>query len=122
MSAQTDSYVQGATCINSCIPDGMKLSVLIYIFAQLAGVTTDPNTLIQASVCLNSCIPGDMKMAVLIYLASQITSSGGGGGATLVTVDPQGVRLGASGALVYNTVDETLWINLNGATLWQQLI
>jgi hypothetical protein len=101
----------------------MKLSVLIYLFAKLAGVTTDPNTLIAASVCINSCIPGDMKMAVLIYLASQITSAGGGGGGvTFVTVDPQGVTTGGMGSMVYNTVDKTLWLNLNGLTLWQQLI
>ena len=67
----------------ACIPDGMKLDVLIWIFTQLAAVTTDPNVLLANAACL-ACIPEGSKLDVLIWLATQISSTGGGGGTSVL--------------------------------------
>lgn len=125
MSAQTDSYVQGANCINSCVPPGDQLAVLIYLFAKIAGVTTDPNTLMQASNCINSCIPPGLQLPVLVYLASQITGTGGSGVANIVsTVDPvNGTTAGTQGQFWWNKTGTKLWINQDGTnTGWKQIV
>jgi hypothetical protein len=120
----TDSLVQSATCLNSCIPDGAKMAVLIYLFAKIAGVsTTNTDALVQAAACLNNCIPPGMQLAVLVYLATQIVSGGGGGGAgtTVVTVNPS--TAATQGSLQFNKTNNSLWINEDGtAGGWVQLI
>lgn len=125
MSAQTDTYVQEAACINACIPRGDQLAVLIYLFAQIAGVTTDPNTLMQQAACINNCIPMGMQLPVLVYLASQITSGGGSGTANVIsTVDPvNGTTAGVQGQFWWNKSAQKLWINQDGTNSgWEQLI
>jgi len=80
MSAiDTTTLMNNARCIESCVPEGMQLAVLINLFAQIAGMSTDPNTLMQAARCM-TCIPEGDRMGVLIYLADQIAQGGGGGG------------------------------------------
>ena len=61
-----------AVCIQSCVPDGLKVPALIVLLADLAGVSPDPHDLIENSVCINSCIPPGLQMSVLINLFAQI--------------------------------------------------
>ena len=79
MPTATDSLMSDAKCIDSCIPPGMQLSVLISLFAQIAGVSTDTNSLMAGATCINSCIPQGMQLSVLVSLAMQIVSGGGAG-------------------------------------------
>lgn len=73
----SESLSLSAKCFQ-CIPDGRKLDVLIYLFTQVAKVTTDPELLVNLSKCL-VCIPSGRKLDVLIYVACQIAQGGGGG-------------------------------------------
>lgn len=122
----TDSLVQGAACINSCITGSMQWAVMISLLAKIAGVSASTDSLMQNASCINSCIPDGMKLAVMISLLSQIVSGGGvgGGAVTIVTSDPQGILTPtAQGQEVFNTNDNTLWINIDGTvTGWVKLI
>lgn len=71
--------MEDARCIDICIPDGMKLAVLIKVFAENAGMSADPATLMAESRCIANCIPAGMQLSVLVYLANQILENGGGG-------------------------------------------
>lgn len=74
MAQDTNTLIQGAACIDRCIPDGMKMAVLIFLFAQKAGVSIDPASLIKNAACVDKCIPDGMKLSVLIQLANQIAN------------------------------------------------
>ena len=76
----TADLIEQARCLNSCLPAGYQVPVLISIFAKIAGVSADPNSLIADARCLNSCIPAGMQLSVLIDLANKILAGGGGGG------------------------------------------
>lgn len=78
VSCDPSSLVEDARCIDSCIPEGMQMSVLISIFCQLAGMSCDPSTLINDARCIDSCIPPGYRMSVLISLACQLLEGGGG--------------------------------------------
>lgn len=64
-----------AVCIQSCVPDSLKVPALIVLLADLAGVSDDPADLIKNSGSINACIPLGLQMAVLISLFSQIADS-----------------------------------------------
>lgn len=71
----TDSLIANSLCIHRCIPDGMKMSVLIYQLATIAGLPTDKagiQSLIDNSVCIDKCIPDGLKWAVLIGLFAKL--------------------------------------------------
>ena len=74
-STNTDSLIANSLCIHRCIPDGMKMSVLIYQLATIAGLPTDKagiQSLIDNSVCIDKCIPDGLKWAVLIGLFAKL--------------------------------------------------
>lgn len=63
-----------ARCDDVCIPPGMDMAVLIYLFATWGGIPTDTPSLIagaQPYCCLKAYGPG-MQMAIAINLARQI--------------------------------------------------
>lgn len=60
------------------LPTGMQLPALITLFAEIAGVSADPETLMSNAKCVYSCVPVGMQLPVLIDLAQQILDNGGG--------------------------------------------
>ena len=66
------ALAEQAKCIDQCIPAGMRMSVLILLAAQIAGVSTDPATLAENAKCIDHCIPEGEKLAVLISLTCQL--------------------------------------------------
>lgn len=72
----TQQLMDDAKCINSCVPSGMQLSILISIFAKIANMNTDPNALMDGARCIHSCVPDGMKMSVLISLADSMSTGG----------------------------------------------
>lgn len=93
MPALTPSELAAASeCLDCGIPDGMKLSVIIYLLSQIADVPADPTTLVASATCLDKCIPQGMKPAVIIDLLNTIQAAGSTTGCALSTSgDPQGV-------------------------------
>ena len=89
-----------AACF-SCIPQGKKLDVLIWLFAQIAMATTDPQTLLQDAKCM-WCIPEGKKMDVLLSLACIISGGGGGSGGIGQIVYYSGVDPNSDGTLPVN--------------------
>jgi len=81
----TDAEISDARCIDQCLPLGFQLPVLISIFARLAGVSADPQSLINGALCIQQCVPQGMMMPVLISLAEQIVAGGGGGSGTCLS-------------------------------------
>lgn len=72
----------------------------------------------------NTPMATDQTLRVLNKILDATTNSGGssgGGGATGV-VDPGGSVTADAGSLYYNTVNDTFWVNTDGATAWHQLI
>jgi hypothetical protein len=57
----------------SCIPAGAQNEVILYLLAQIAGGSTDPNTLMQEASCMR-CIPAGMQDEVITYLLCQIVN------------------------------------------------
>ena len=113
--------------MNSCVPQGIQWSIVIVLLNQLTNgsMAVNTNTLMQNAACVNSCIPQGMQLAVMVSLLSQIATGGGvGGGATIVTSNPQGsLTPTAKGQMVFNTTNSTLWINTDGTVNgWSQLI
>lgn len=86
---------------------------------------TDAQSLLEQAKCY-ACFGDNQYMLQLMELAllAQIASAGGtgGGGSTIGVVSPQGTVTAAAGSTYYDSVADTFWINLNGATLWKQLI
>lgn len=75
MAIDTNQVMADARCIDSCIPDGMKTAVLIYLLAKSAGVdVTDTNALINNARCLDSCIPDGAKASVILYLFDKMVN------------------------------------------------
>jgi hypothetical protein len=74
----------------------MQLQALVYLFAQIAGVT-DPQTIINGAKCF-SCIPPGMLLQALVYLASQIAGGTSSGDVLCVTgADPTTAPSGSCG-------------------------
>jgi hypothetical protein len=93
MAALTTTELAAASeCIDRCVPDGAKLSVIIYLLATIANVSADPTTLVANASCIDRCIPQGMKSAVIINLLNTIQASGGGVscGVGAPTVAPSG--------------------------------
>ncbi len=125
MAINTDTLVQQSACIDRCIPDGMKLAVLIEIFANIAGMAINTDSLIQNAVCINRCIPKGDQLGVLIYLAYLIQAGGGGGGGgvnqQVFNKDygggtPTDIPTSGSG-IARDTSNGAVWWYVNGA--WQ---
>lgn len=76
----TDAAISDALCVEQCVPTGFVWPVLISLFAKIAGVSADPNTLIEGAKCIQSCVPAGFQVPILISLAQQIVAGGGGGG------------------------------------------
>jgi len=77
MAALTTTELAAASeCIDRCIPDGMKLSIIIYLLSRLANVSADPTTLVANATCVDRCIPQGMKSGVIIDLLNTLTSTG----------------------------------------------
>ena len=62
----------GVSCVDKCIPDGMKLSIAICLVATLAGLSTDPASLLAGASCIDKCIPPGMRMAIVVDLGRQL--------------------------------------------------
>ena len=90
----------------------MQLQALVYLYAQIAGVT-DPQTIIDGAKCF-SCIPPGMLLQALVYLAAQV-SIGGASRVTCGTVDP--VAAPANGCGVYYRTDTGAFFLWDG-TQW----
>ena len=111
-----------AVCIDRCVPDGYKMSVLVSLFAQIVGVSSDPQSLMSNASCIDRCIPDGMKMAVLIGILSQIPASNPSP-ALVLTTDGAGdfswVWTGDNPAswLIQSSFDgETTWLTFNSFT------
>mgnify|MGYP003606571225 CR=1 FL=1 len=71
-AAEINTVLDGAKCVDSTIPRGMQLPVLIYIFSKLANMQVDPQVLIDQAKCINAYVPAGLQLSVLILLASYI--------------------------------------------------
>lgn len=122
------SLVDAARCLTCQIPPGEQLSVLIYLYCQLAGMQAcDGQTLAQAARCLSCQIPPGEQLAVLVYLACQQLAGGGGGGAAIVNTfaTPNGNVTGSQGQIYVDSNLQTLWVQENAAggnTGWVQFV
>lgn len=114
MASTPQQLIDNARCLD-CISDGQKLSVLIYLFATIAGVPADPQTLVANAACIDNCIPPGMRMSVLISLADTI--AGGGGASDQVTCGAGApVTAPSSGCgIYYDTSNDAVYIYRGGA-------
>lgn len=71
---ETDIHtlLDASKCINSCIPVGMQMPVLIYLMQQMSGNGMTTDQLMQAAACNAKCIPVGMQRPIIIYLLDQI--------------------------------------------------
>lgn len=105
------------------VPDGRKLDVLIYLFTQVAAVTTDPETLMANAKAFQK-IPEGAKMNVLLWIACNITGGSGGSGATIFTAAAGVAPVAAptsTGQIAVNKSTNDVWVSPDGAT-WQLVI
>lgn len=129
---EPDDLMAEARCLNSCIPPGMELSVVIYLLTEIL-LSQDPmadigtNNLLRQSRCFNSCIPPGSQLAVANYLLCQIALNGINVGVGTPQVfsgngAPVGLQVGQNPALpaVYydENVPSTTWIWNTGSGTW----
>jgi len=107
--ADTPSEATAAAACYACIPDNMRMPVLIYLYNKLSGMNATPQELVTAAACFR-CIPPDMQMPVLISLAA----AGGVGGSFTGTGSPEGVLEAAVGAFYWDTAANTLYFKATG--------
>lgn len=112
MAATTQELLTNARCLECGIPSGMQMAVLISLFAEIADVAADPQTLMDRAACW-ACVPTGAQLAVLISLAQDIVDNGGGGGGTggvtCGAVDPVAAPANAC-TLYYNTENQSLFM------------
>lgn len=77
MPSSAEQLLSAANCLDCGISDGSKLSILIYLFAQIADVPTDSASLIAAGSCLDCQLPQGVspRLSILIALADTIASA-----------------------------------------------
>ena len=109
--ATPQQLMTAAQCIDCGIPEGMKLSVLIYQLGLLTGVT-NPQTLMANAACIDCAIPAGMRLSVLISQFDAWAGGGGGdvsGGVTCkLALDPSGVPTNNCG----------IWVRLDNSKMW----
>jgi len=71
VSCAPEDLEEAAKCF-VCIPEGKRLAVMIYLMAQIAGSSTDPEVLLENAECIACKIPQGKQLAVLISLACEI--------------------------------------------------
>lgn len=121
MAAPTPQEATAAASCFDCIPQNMRLPVLIYLFRENAGMSDTPQQLVEAARCFQ-CIPENMQMPVLLYLAANGgTGGGGGGGVESGPVDPVAPPTGTS-AFYYNTTDFSFWAWNSVNATWEKII
>src|ERR1051325_898333 len=79
-ACDTAAVIANASCVDLCIPDGMKWSVVISLLCQLNGMACDPAQLMADAACVDECIPPGMRLSVMVSLLCQLSGGGGGGG------------------------------------------
>ena len=108
----SNDIVNDARCYASCISKGMQMPVLISIFANISGMSTEVSDLVDGAKCYNQCIPEGMQLPVLIYLANEILISGGvGGGAQVFS--------GSGAPTLTPTVSSALYVDTDTGQIWQ---
>jgi hypothetical protein len=122
MSTRCDAKVlmQDAKCLCG-LNQSNKLSILIYLFAQVSGVSIDPNFLVEQAKCYCG-IPADMKMNVLIWLACQF--QGGGGNTCITCLDGANVPVDPSAcdcAIAYN-MNSQFWFWDSTGNTWMPIL
>ena len=70
-ACDSQSLVTAAQCLEQQIPPGMELPCLIILAANIAGVSTDPNSLAAAAAPYQA-IPEGERWPVLISMACSI--------------------------------------------------
>lgn len=105
MAATPQEIATNSACFQ-CIPAGMQLQALVYLYAQIAGVT-DPQQIIDGAKCFE-CIPSGMLLQALVYLAA--TAAGGGTSrVTCGTADPVDAPVNGCG-IYYRTDNGAMFI------------
>jgi hypothetical protein len=97
---------------------------LLQLIAQL--LNTDDMTIdeITEAACANGIADVTSPQKLLVIIAQLLQSGGGGGGSGSIggVVNPDGVVVGEQYQLYWNSVLDTFWVNVDGATDWSQLI
>ena len=68
IACDSASLLNAATCLDSCLPVGVRDAVLIYVLAVNAGVSTAPADLINAANQIDCCVPKGLRDAVIAQL------------------------------------------------------
>jgi hypothetical protein len=124
MACDAQTIIDDSTCVECFIPRGLQPAALLVILCAIrdgdTSMSCDPQAIIDEANCLQCLIPDGMMFPALISVACAIAAAGGGGEIGIVT--PQGAVTATAGTTYYDSVADTFWVNLNGATLWKQLI
>lgn len=121
--ATTQEAIEGAICIDCAIPKGLQIPVLIWLYQQIAGVSTIQE-MIDGAVCIDCTIPKGMQIPVLIGLVNAGGSGGGSGqvvalsGSNAPSSPPTDPTLAA---VAYNGVPN-LWVWDVATAAWFQII
>ena len=107
--ADTPSEATAAAACYACIPNDMRMPVLIYLYNKLSGMNATPQELVTAAACY-ACIPANLQMPVLISMVA----AGGIGGASTGTGSPEGVLEGNVGAFYWDSAANTLYFKATG--------
>lgn len=67
-SCEPSDLIEASKCIDKCIPDGMKLAVIVYLLNELQDTPLTVDQLIDLSNPIKCCVPQGMMDAVMVGL------------------------------------------------------
>jgi hypothetical protein len=76
IACDATSLLDASKCLDQ-IPPGRMDAVMIYLLAQIAGVSTDPTSLMDNAKCIDAVIPKGMRDAVIVSLLCSIANADG---------------------------------------------
>lgn len=119
----TEQLVAASKCYDREIPIGSQLPVMIWLLAQIAGVSADPQSLMASAGCIDQCIPTGMKLGVAIDLLYQIQQKDPTGSCLLSGVGPPVAAPPCSVAIYFSTdTNPGMWVWIASEAIWTEVI
>lgn len=72
VSCNPSDLIEGAKCYSTCLLNEELSAIELWLLTQIAGTTTDVQTLLNNSACLENCVDHGNAEAIIVWLLTQI--------------------------------------------------
>lgn len=74
VSCSPSDLVEGAKCYSTCLLNEELSAIELWLLTQIAGTTTDVQTLLNNSKCLENCVEHGNAEAIIVWLLAKIAN------------------------------------------------